>query len=302
MNHPGAVREFPLADYDLEATLDSGQAFRWQRRGHAWEGVLGRRWVQLRHDAARGVVVANTAQPETDWRWLTHYLQLEVNLGDVLAVFPQDVPLQTAVQECRGLRLLRQDPWECLASFILSSTKQIVQIRQIVAALAEGLGERVEVPPGLPSTWAFPSPERIAAAGEAVLRSFKMGFRARYLHAAARAVAFEGFDLEAVRSLSLAAARARLVELPGVGPKIADCVLLFAYGFAEAFPVDVWVMRALQELYFPRRRPRPAQLREFAATYFLPQAGYAQQYLFHAMRARAGKVASRPSLGQPLAR
>lgn len=293
-----AVREFPLADYDLDATLDSGQAFRWERRGEAWEGILGQRWVRLRHDLGRGVLIVHTARPETEWRWLTEYLQLDVSLSEVLAVFPRDLPLAAAVQECRGLRLVRQDPWECLASFVLSSTKQIVQIRQIVAALARGLGEPVAVPSGVPPAFAFPSPQRIAEAGEAVLRGFKMGFRARYLHAVARAVAQEGFDLEQVRALSLPAARARLVELPGVGPKIADCVLLFAYGFAEAFPVDVWVMRALQELYFPRRRPRPARLREFAATYFLPQAGYAQQYLFHAMRVRAGKVASRARLGQ----
>ena len=118
-----------------------------------------------------------------------------------------------------------------------------------------------------------------------------MGFRAPYLLAAARAVVEGHLDPGKLRTRPTAEARAELVSLPGVGPKIADCVLLFACGFQDAFPVDVWVMKALRELYFPRRRPAPARLRRFVETYFGPNAGYAQQYLFHYMRTRP--VASR---------
>lgn len=295
MNPTLVVREFPASDYDLPATLDSGQAFRWKPCGHAWEGVVGRHWLRLTADPARGVIRAEAIADGlggVPWELVADYLRVDENLAAVVSAFPKDEPLTRAVNECRGLRLLRQDPWECLASFLLSSTKQIVQIRQIVAALCAGLGEPISVPEGAAPAWAFPSAARIAAVSEARLRDFKMGFRARYLRDTALAVTRGGFDLEAVRDLSLPAARERLVQLPGVGPKIADCVLLFAYGFAEAFPIDVWVMRALRELYFPGRRPRPARLRRFAATYFGGQAGYAQQYLFHAMRVRAGKVAS----------
>jgi N-glycosylase/DNA lyase len=119
---------------------------------------------------------------------------------------------------------------------------------------------------------------------EAELRGCKMGFRAPSLLAAAQQVAEGGLDLERLRQLPLAEARAELMKLRGVGGKIADCVLLFAYGFDSAFPVDVWVERALRELYFPRRRVTEKKLRHFAATHFGPQAGYAQQYLFHYMR------------------
>src|SRR5689334_23327374 len=124
---------FPLRDYDLGATLSSGQAFRWQCRDRSWFGAIGRRWVRLRAEA--GLLTAEVAEPVSDWRWLTDYLQLEVDLAEVLSTFPDDEPMRNAVASCAGLRLLRQDPWECLASFILSSTKQIVQIQQIVAAL-----------------------------------------------------------------------------------------------------------------------------------------------------------------------
>ncbi|MGH7980160.1 MAG: DNA-3-methyladenine glycosylase family protein, partial [Limisphaerales bacterium] len=133
---------------------------------------------------------------------------------------------------------------------------------------------------------AFPSPERIAALTEGQLRDCRMGFRAPNLLAAARHIAEGKLDLESLRRRTCHEARAELMKLRGVGAKIADCVLLFAFGFDSAFPVDVWVERALRTLYFPRRPVNRGKLLEFAATHFGPHAGYAQQYLFHYMRTR----------------
>ncbi|HVY69962.1 MAG TPA: DNA glycosylase [Verrucomicrobiae bacterium] len=274
----------PARDYDLAATLSSGQAFRWRERDGAWEGIIGTRWVRLR--AREDGIDAVTASPVADWNWLAHFLQTEIDLAAVVTTFPQDDALQTAVNECRGLRLLRQDPWECLASFILSSTKQIVQIQQIVGLLCERFGEPVASPNGEMAARSFPTAPQIAARTEEELRACKAGFRAPYLLQSARMVASQKVDLEAVRGLSLVNARETLMTLPGVGRKIADCVLLFAYGFPTAFPVDVWVLKALRELYFPRRRVKRDRLLRFTETYFGPHAGYAQQYLFHYMRTR----------------
>ncbi len=285
---PGNALKILVADYDLATTLASGQAFRWQPGAGVWTGVIHRHWVQLH--GVPGGIEATTAGPVTDWSWLTHYLQTDLDLPTVLASFPADEPLRAAVQHARGLRLLRQDPWECLASFILSSTKQIVQIQQIVALVAERYGEPLAVPNGHSPTHAFPSAERLAALSEADLRDCKMGFRAPYLLAAARAVAGGKLDLERLRGVELAEAREALITLPGVGPKIADCVLLFAYDFPQAFPVDVWVMKALRRLYFPRRARSPARLQRFITTYFGPHSGYAQQYLFHYMRTHPNPV------------
>src|SRR4051794_7199155 len=114
--------------YDLAGTLGSGQAFRWRVANDAWEGVIGRHFVVLKNLA--GGILARTAAPVPDWTWLTHYLQTDVDIETVLSSFPGDAAMRASVAQCRGLRLLRQDPWECLASFILSSTKQIVQIQQ----------------------------------------------------------------------------------------------------------------------------------------------------------------------------
>jgi N-glycosylase/DNA lyase len=282
---------FSVSDYDLAATLTSGQAFRWYQHGEAWEGVIGKHWVSLRSSTES--IVAETAEPITDWEWLTHYLQIHLGLGEVLTSFPQDESMRSAVTACHGLRLLQQDPWECLASFILSSTKQIVQIRQIVSLLCERHGEHVAVPPAHERVFAFPSPARLAGLSEGALRDCKMGFRAPYLLKTAQLVASNQIDLAGLRELTVENARARLLELPGVGRKIADCVLLFAYGFQSAFPVDVWVMKALRELYFPGRHPSIARLQRFTQTYFGPNAGYAQQYLFHYMRTRRPSIAAK---------
>ncbi|HUA39888.1 MAG TPA: DNA glycosylase [Candidatus Sulfopaludibacter sp.] len=286
-----------VRDYDLAATLDSGQVFRWQKQADGWSGVIGRHWVRLTQ--VRDGIRAETAAPVKDWDWLRDFLQTEVDWAAILGTFPDDAPMRTAVARCHGLRVLRQDPWECLASFILSSTKQIVQIRQIILRLCERFGEPVcggelRSPPNdnvqLVATdrryHAFPTSAQIAAATETELRACKMGFRAPHLLAAARRITDGKFDLNRLRHLPLAAARAELMKLGGVGGKIADCVLLFAYGFDAAFPVDVWVERALRQLYFPRRRVTAKRLRHFAATHFGPHAGCAQQYLFHYMRTK----------------
>ena len=267
-----------VRDYDLAATLDSGQAFRWRRTDNSWHGVVGRHFVRLT-PAADGIHAA-VANPVESWDWLIHFLQADTDLAAILKTFPDDAPMRAAVAACPGLRLLRQDPWECLASFLLSSTKQIVQIRQIVGHLCERFGGPVH------HDFAFPTPQRLAATSEAELRACKMGFRAPSLLQAARRISEGRLDLERLRTLDYAAARAELMTLRGVGGKIADCVLLFAYGFDPAFPVDVWIERALQELYFPRRRASAKRLRHFAATHFGPHAGYAQQYLFHYMRTK----------------
>ena len=282
---------FATQDYDLAATLGCGQAFRWEWRGTGWQGVIGTSWVELRQHGK--FIHAHTALPQGDWNWLEHYLQLDVRLDSIIATFPDDPPLRQAVAACKGLRLLRQPMWECLASFILSSTKQIVQIRQIVAELSKRYGAALPVPHGNPPVFSFPSAEMIATLSEPDLRNCRMGFRAPYLLAAARAVVARELDLTTLPAQQIEVARAHLLKLPGVGPKIADCVLLFAGGFPTAFPVDIWIMKALRQSYFRNRRVSLVRLRRFSETHFGPHGGYAQQYLFHWLRMKEGKGLSR---------
>lgn len=278
----GSRALFRVWDYDLASTLNSGQAFRWVPYNDGWEGVVGNHWVWLQQTSTG--IEARTARPVQCWDWLRDYLQIDVDVRSILQSFPKDQPMRAAVRACRGLRLLRQDTWECLASFICSSNKQIVQIRQIIAMLCERYGQPVDVPSGHPPAFAFPTPATLAQCTENELRECRMGFRAPHVRNAAIEVASGRLRLDSLAELPLDSARQALVRLRGVGLKIADCVLLFSGIHPQAFPLDTWIRRALSKLYFPGRRVTDKQLREFAASHFGPWAGYAQQYLFHYTR------------------
>lgn len=288
-------RRLSVRNYDLAATLDSGQAFRWKPQDAAWTGVIGHHWVRLTR-TSDGILAEAPADPG-DWRWLEDYLQSDVDLQTILDQLPGDPPLREAIRQHPGLRLLRQDPWECLASFILSSTKQIRHIKQIVETLCSRHGTAVTTPAGTATAFAFPAAARIASLDEPALRSVGMGFRAPYLLEAARRVSSGRLDLVGLKRCPLPEARAALMNLPGVGRKIADCVLLFALGFTEAFPVDVWVMRTLQSAWFPDRKMILRELVSFSEQHFGPYGGYAQQYLFH--HARTGAPAGAPPHHDP---
>ncbi len=273
-----------VANYNLDATLDCGQAFRWTRlSGGGWQGVAHGCFAEFAPAAPGGLSVEVLA-PTTRLDWLADYLGLTLDYAAVMATFPKDPAMKAAVKSCRGLRLLRQEPWECLASFILSSVKQITQIRAGIERVCRAFGEFRPIGTEGPGFYTFPTPAQLASASEAALRKCGLGFRAPHLRAAARAVADGKLDLEDLRGLACAEAREELVALNGVGPKIANCVLLFAFGFQEAFPVDVWVARALRELYFQGRAVPLAELEQFSANHFGPYRGYAQQFLFHYMR------------------
>lgn len=277
-----------ISDFDLSATLECGQAFRWRRAENCWfEGTIGRRVARLRQHPG---TIEWELHPDGDAKLIEHYLAAEVSLPEIIATFPGDELLHEAVKKHHGLRVLRQEPWECLASFIASSSKQIVQIRQIVALLAERFGEPIETPIG--TFRAFPGVSAIARASHQELWDCKLGFRAKNLLAAARMIDSGKIDLDSLRSMGHEQALEELMKLPGVGEKIAGCTLLFSSGFNQAFPIDVWIERALKRIYFPtRKRVTHRELRDFTRSHFGPYAGWAQQYLFfqERMRPRARK-------------
>jgi N-glycosylase/DNA lyase len=211
-----------------------------------------------------------------------HYFALDVSLPKMVATFPEDGVVQDAVKRHWGLRVLRQEPWETLASFIASSTKQIVQIRQIVANLADRFGQH----------GAFPSVDIIARVSHRELWDCKLGFRAKYLLAAAQAIDSGDVRLDKLPAMDYQRALEELMKLPGVGEKIAACTLLFSCGHNQAFPIDVWIERSLRRLYFPGKKVAATDLREFARSHFGPYAGWAQQYLFFQERTRGREALS----------
>ncbi len=287
--------------FDLRRTLESGQVFQWlpEEEGQgsgdaAFRGVIGATPVTVKQEGARLRVTPGAEA------LVSRYFALDHPLEAIYATFPADPAMTEALAACRGVRIIRQPLWECLATFITSSMKQVRHIEQMSHALRRRFGE----PAGEEGLFAYPAPERLAAASEEALRECGLGFRAPGLLGTARAVAEGKIDLEAIRALPDEAALAVLCRLPGVGPKIANCVLLFAYERVRAFPIDVWIERVLRHHYFadfPRKRAvTPRRLREFCASYFGPYGGYAQQYLFHHARRqprslwRAARQSPRP--------
>jgi len=287
-------------DFDLEKTLDSGQVFHWQRTGNGFVGTMGDLPVYVEQDngilrakveggapatprtrCATKIGSQELAPPVVDL--VAHYFALDHPLGEICDSFPKDPVMNAARDFCRGLRIIRQPKWECLATFICSSMKQVAHIRQISLALRRRFGEQLRI--GNHVVYTFGSPRRLAQASEKELRDCKLGYRAKNLRATARLVISGQADLEVWSALSDAELRKRLCALPGVGPKIANCVMLFAYERLRAFPIDVWIERVLRQHYFSRRKKMTAQrLRQFSETYFGKHGGYAQQYLFHHAR------------------
>jgi N-glycosylase/DNA lyase len=201
------------------------------------------------------------------------YFGLDQPFEKIAATFPDDPWLRKARAFAPGLRVLRQEPWETLGNFICSSLKQIVQIEQINQELRRTFGAAYA-----PGVHAYPDAVRLAQATEAQLRACKLGFRARHLHVAARQVAASEVSLDRIAKLPTDKAREQLMRIRGVGEKVANCVLLFAYGREEAFPIDVWVERVLRRLYFKKsQNPSADRLRDFVQDHFGPNAGYAQQ-------------------------
>lgn len=268
----------PLSAGVLAETLDGGQAFRWQRQPDGtWLGIFDTHVVRLALDdtgALRWSAPAALA-PATGPA-LKRYLDLDRDpllLADRLP-WRSDAHLATSLAAFPGLRILRQPFGETLLGFLCSATKQIVQIKQMVALLATRHG--CEIAPGF---HALPTWPQLAAIPEPTLRSCLLGFRARYISETAKFLAATPRWLEETENLPYLAAKERLCSLPGVGEKVADCVLLFGAGRLEAFPVDVWIIKTMSSRY-GLDGWKPAQIAHFGRTHFGPLAGLAQQYLF----------------------
>ena len=264
---------------DLNLTLmESAQCFHWILKDGWYGGVLNGRPVWLRATEA-GI----EARGEIGTQALRHYLDLDRDYGQIAREYAGLPAASRAMALFPGLRVLNQSPWETLVAFILSANNNVARIRGLTQALCARFGEMWNFE-GI-TLYGFPSPERLANAGEGELRALKVGYRAPFLIGAAQRV-LEGFPLESLRDMPYEAAHAALTVLPGVGDKVADCVLLFGCGHTSAFPVDVWVERLLRSWFDVRARGRAAMLRE-ARALLGEHAGLLQQFLFHAARTGA---------------
>jgi len=303
------LTEIPAPDFDLAMTLDSGQVFHWETAGKGFVGAIGDCPVYVEKDrnilrAFGSVLKLDRLKRPSLRKIVSQYFALDHSLAEICASLPRDPVMNAAKHFCRGLRIIRQPKWECLATFICSSMKQIAHIRQISRKLRERFGQARKINPPSPrlrcgeaiTVFTFPSAERIAASSEKALHRCALGYRAKNLLATSRLIANRDLDLEQLARMADVDLHAKLCALPGVGAKVANCVMLFAYERLRAFPIDVWIERVLREQYFPgKRKLNVGRLRAFTEEYFGDHGGYAQQYLFHHARMSMGRSKSKVS-------
>ncbi len=248
--------------FDIPLCLDCGQAFRWRKtEDGTWQGIAYGKFLTIKQEANK-ITFLDTTKEDFEGLWVK-YFDLERDYEKILSSYDEE-NLITACKAYPGIRILKQDEWEAICSFIISANNNIPRIKGIIERLCESFGEKID------GGYTFPSPEKIAALEVEDLAPIRSGFRAKYIIDAARKISSGQIDLEKVKVMSFEDAKNELLKIKGVGEKVAQCALLYGFGRIEAFPVDVWVKRIVTELY-PDGLPECIRGTE----------GIAQQYLFH---------------------
>jgi len=287
------IRLNPSCLFNLNATLCCGQAFRWNKQGEWWYGIVRENAFKIRQ-------TGNDLEFENvEMDFVKSYFGLYDNLPKILLQISKDKHIKRAVETSKGLRILRQDPWECLISYICATYKNISAIKQMLSNLCKKFGDRIYFDEYY--SYTFPTPERLAKATAEELAKCGLGYRAKYVSETAKMVYENRYEFESLRRIAYEKAKEKLLNFPGVGLKVADCILLFSFGKLQAFPVDVWIKRVILKYYtnhFPNEfigkisskksltSSEYKKLNLFGQRYFGDYAGYAQEYLYHYERTK----------------
>ncbi len=264
---------------DLDATLECGQAFRWRKRDDgSFAGIVESEILHVSLDGSRLTLIGTSPDKADFW---SSYFALDLDYLAIQSSLRKNPVLRQCITFAPGLRVLRQPFFETLITFMISQNNNIPRIKSIVERLCHGLGYEIGLDLEGSPAYAFPSPSDIASCQERDLDFLRAGYRVPGILDAARRVVSGDLDETSLKNLPLVEARTELMKTQGVGPKIADCVLLYGLGRFESFPVDVWIRRAMSIL-FPQGLPQHA----------MPLAGIAQQYIFHYARTTGLKANS----------
>jgi N-glycosylase/DNA lyase len=272
----------------LDVTLCCGQVFRWDKVGDWWYGVANDKVFKARQ-CGNKLEYVNVKR-----EFIEHYFGLDEDLKKIRDTINKDPHISKALDAFWGLRLIRQDPWECLVSYICATYKGIPAIKNMLQKISRMFGEKV-VFEGC-EFYTFPQTQKLANATLKNIEQCGLGYRAKYLLETSKLIFENNVELERLKQLPYEQAKKELCNFPGVGPKVADCVLLFSLGKHEAFPVDVWMKRVILNHYKQKlpsvlahklssqaglSNSEYAKLNEFGRNYFGEDAGYAQEYLYH---------------------
>lgn len=271
-----------VQDFDAKHIFECGQCFRWERQQDgSYTGIAFGRVLNVLSDTAAGTVALKNTNEDEFFKIWQHYFDLNRDYGAIKAELAQDPVLATAIQYGEGIRILNQDPWELLVSFLMSINKSIPLISQNIRDLSRMYGSPVYFEGRQYDT--FPGPEALAGTDLNEIKACRAGFRCRYIHEAAKLVASGQICLERIKAMPTESAKEALMTVIGVGPKVADCILLFSMQKYDSYPVDVWIKRVTEYFYFDGSVSH-RDIRQFAREKFGDLAGFAQQYLFYYAR------------------
>jgi N-glycosylase/DNA lyase len=274
--------------FNLDFTLCCGQSFRWNKQGRWWYGVVKGKVFKI-CQTGNEIRFENVSRD-----FIKDYFGLHDDLPKIFSQITPDEHIAKAIEKFKGLRILHQDPWECLISYICATYKSIPAIKRMLLKLSRKFGNKTRFD-GY-SFYTFPTSARLATSSIKELEDCGLGYRAKYVSETAKAIHESDFELKSLKRVKYEKARQELLHFSGVGLKVADCVLLFSLEKLEAFPVDIWIKRAITRHYanhfkseFIRKtscekslaRSAYEKLSAFGQKYFGEYAGYAQEYLYH---------------------
>lgn len=268
--------ELKVKDFDICQIAESGQCFRWNKVGDKYIGIIGEHVCKI---CQNGDVVSVSGIDESIFN---RYFDIEVDYGKIKEFYSKDKVMCEAIKYGEGIRILNQDKFEVLISFIISANNNIPRIKKSVEAISRKYGKRLEN-----DFYSFPTPSELSRATEDELKACGVGFRAKYIFNTCRKI-LDGFYLEEVSKLPTNECKKELMKLMGVGPKVADCVMLFSMQKKDSFPVDVWIKRIMEELYIGNEASIK-DVERFSKEKFGKYAGIAQQYLFFYAREKLKK-------------
>lgn len=271
-----------VKDFDAKHIFECGQCFRWAREvDGSYTGVAYGRVLNVRSDYDKGIVwLDNTSLEDFNNIWYD-YFDLGRDYSLIKEELGKDPVLDMAIKHGRGLRILKQEPWELLISYIISANNSIPMISRSIGLLSQMYGRKLSYRGK--DYYAFPTKSELGAATLEGISMCRAGFRCKYIYQAVKMVNSGELELEAVEGLNIDEARKELMRVPGVGPKVADCIMLFSMGKYRAYPVDVWVKRVTEYFFLGKDVPMK-EIQRFAADKFGDLAGFAQEYLFYYAR------------------
>ena len=270
---------------DVDNSINSGQVFLWEKQGSDWYGIDGQDVLKINKNG----VIKSIRNLKTD------FFRKNDNMQEIIKSISKDKTVKKAVKEYEGLRLFRQDPFQCLISFIISSNSNIQKIKNSLEKITKKFGKKVKIQNK--EFFLFPEPEKLAKATIDEIKSCGVGYRAPFIKEAAKMVILKKIDFEYLKKCDYHEAKKNICLVPGIGNKVADCIMLFSLNKLESFPLDTWMIKILEKYYSKEfkietktiTQKQYELLHEKIVNYFGPYCGYAQQYLFKMEREKNDK-------------